>query len=461
MDSERSDRRVTGASASGTRRDGGAGEDLLPALGPRPAGLEEGGAAIAVAEHPSQRRWPPPALAVRPYRWYWAAQWPVFLGTWMQVVALGYYVYITTGSQTAVGIVGAADGIPAVVLSLYGGVLADRLPRRRILLVTQSVLGVSAGVLAVMVATGHASLAVLIVIAVVFGTADALDLPTRQALIADLVSADLVVNAVALGSVAMSVTRIAGPALAGLLIGLVGPAICFGFLALAYIGPLFVLLTVVPDIPPRQRARSTAFGDLVEALRLVRRDALVRGVIICVAALSFFGIAYMPYLPVYAHDKLHAGSQVLGLLYSTGGLGALVGSLFIVGIGGRVEVRRKLLLAGAVIYGASLFILASSGRLGFALPALVGISLGFLAMNTSMVTLLQTETDPSMRGRLLGFYSTILAGLQTVGTLAYGLLAHAIPLFTAISIGAVVVGVVGVATALGPALRTRSAHAHG
>jgi MFS family permease len=302
---------------------------------------------------------------------------------------------------------------------------------------------------------------VLIVIAVVFGSADALDLPTRQALIADLVSAELVVNAVALGSVAMSVTRIAGPALAGLLIGWVGPAVCFGFLAVAYIGPLFVLFTIVPDIAPRQRARTTAFRDLAEALRVVRRDKLVRGVVICASSLSFFGIAYMPYLPVYAHDKLHTGAQVLGLLYTTGGFGALVGSVFIATLGGPVEVRRRLLLVGAVIYGGSLFTLASSAGLGFALPALVGISLGFLAMNTSMVTLLQTETDPSMRGRLLGFYSTILAGLQTVGTLAYGLLAHAVPLFTAISVGAVVVGVVGVATALGPALRARPAQAHG
>ncbi|HZS15873.1 MAG TPA: MFS transporter [Candidatus Dormibacteraeota bacterium] len=427
-----------------------------PSNSPATAALAEDQSAIAVAAEPAVRRWPPPALAVRPYRWYWASQWPVFMGTWMQTVALGYYVYKTTGSQTAVGVVGAADGIPAVVLSLYGGVLADRLPRRRILLVTQSVLGLSAGVLALMVASGHASLAVLIVIAVVFGSADALDLPTRQALIADLVSADLVVNAVALGSVAMSVTRIAGPSLAGLLIATVGPAVCFGFLALAYIGPLFVLLTVVPDIPPRQRLRTTAFADLVEALRLLRRDSLVRGIIVCVSALSFFGVAYMPYLPVYAHDKLHAGSQVLGLLYTTGGFGALVGSVFVATLGGRVEVRRRLLLVGAVIYAASLFTLATGGRLGFALPALVGISLGFLAMNTSMVTLIQTETDPAMRGRLLGFYSTILAGLQTVGTLTYGLLAHAVPLFTAISIGALVVGAVGVSTALGPALRRRS-----
>ena len=432
-----------------------------PGNAPAGAAMVESAAAQAVAAEPRERRWPPPALAVRPYRWYWLSQWPVFLGTWMQVPALGYYVYITTGSQTAVGIVGAADGIPSVVLSLLGGVLADRLPRRRILLCTQSVLSLSAAVLALMVATHHANLGVLIAIAVVYGSADAVDLPTRQALIADLVSADLVVNAVALGSAAMSATRIVGPAVAGLLIGWVGPAACFGFLAVAYFGPLFVLLTVVPDIPPMRSSRGTALSDLRDALGTVRRDGLVRGVIICVSALSFFGVAYMPYLPVYANDKLHAGPQVLGLLYSMGGFGALAGSLFIATLRGRVEVRRRLLLVGSVVYAVSLFNLASSGHLGVALPALVGISLGFLAMNTSMVTLLQTETDPSMRGRLLGFYSTILNGVQTLGTLAYGFIAHAVPLFTAISVGAIVVGVVGVATALGAALRTRPAAAHG
>ncbi len=417
--------------------------------------------AEVVGQQPRQRRWPPPALAVRTYRWFWISQWPVYLGTWMQVPALGYFVYKTTGSQTAVGVVGAVDGIPSVLLSVFGGVLADRLPRRRILLVTQSVLALSSATLALMVALHHADLAVLIAIAAVFGSADALDLPTRQALVADLVSADLVVNAVALGTAAMSATRIAGPAVAGVLIAVVGPAACFGFLALSYLGPLVVLLTVIPDIEPRRRSGATTFGDIGDALRVVRRDVLVRGVIVCVSALSFFGVAYMPYLPVYAQDKLHAGPQVLGLLYSMGGFGALAGSIFLSMIGGRVEVRRRLLLAGSVIYAASLFTLATSGRIGFALPALVGISLGFMAMNTSMLTLLQTETDPAMRGRLLGFYATILNGVQTLGTLAYGVIAHAVPLFTAISVGAVVVGVVGVMTALGTALRARPATAPG
>ncbi|MBV9526506.1 MAG: MFS transporter, partial [Candidatus Dormibacteraeota bacterium] len=137
----------------------------------------------------------PPALRVRPFRWYWAAQWPTLLGTWMQVVALGYLVYARTGSTTAVAVVAAADGLPAVALSLVGGLLADRLPRRRILLVTQSVLGISAGALAMLVATGHAEFYAIVIVALVFGATDAMDLPTRQALVADLVERDVVVNA--------------------------------------------------------------------------------------------------------------------------------------------------------------------------------------------------------------------------------------------------------------------------
>jgi len=430
----------SGISAPPVAAEMGAVLSAEAAQAPRPAPVE------------AVRRWPPPALAVRPFRWYWGAQWPVFLGTWMQVVALGYYVYQQTHSTTAVGAVAAADGLPAVVLSLFGGVLADRMPRRRILLFTQSTLGVSAGVLAILVATHHASLAAVMLVAVVFGSADSLDLPTRQALVADLVDRERVVNAVALTSVAMSLTRIAGPSIAGLLIGAAGPAICFAALSLAYIAPITVLATIVPNIPPRRReGRHTARGDFVEGLRELRRNPLVLRLTVCAAALSFFGVSYMPYLPVYAHDRLHAGSQVLGLLYTTGGVGALVGSVFLAAMGGSVRTRRLMLLAGAFIYAGSLFSLASSSTLAVAIPALVGISLGFLGMNTSMTTLLQTETDPALRGRLLGIYVTIFAGLQPMGTLVYGLFGHSV--FRAISIGAVVVGVAGVYTALSSPLR--------
>ncbi|TMB90691.1 MAG: MFS transporter, partial [Chloroflexi bacterium] len=354
------------------------------------------------------RRWSPPALRVRPFRWYWAAQWPTLLGTWMQIVALGYLVYARTGSTTAVAVVAAADGLPAVVLSLLGGVLADRLPRRRILLV----------------ATDHASFASIVAIAVVFGATDAIDLPTRQALVADLVERELVVNAVALGAAAMSATRVVGPSVAGLLIGVAGPAVCFGFLAVAYLAPLAVLLYVIPGIAPLGRTGGrSALGDLALGLRQIGSDPMVRGVVVVCAALSFLGVSYMPFLPVLARTQLHAGPQVLGLLYSVGGIGGLVGGAAIAAMG-RGAGRLQLLIAGGTVYAASLFAVAHSGMLAITLPALVGISFAFVAVNTSLTTLLQTDTDPALRGRLLGIYATIFAGLQPLGTVAYGLLSR-------------------------------------
>jgi MFS family permease len=408
----------------------------------------------AVAER--ERRWPPPVLRIRAFRWYWAAQWPTLLGTWMQVVALGYLVYARTGSTTAVAVVAAADGLPAVVLSLAGGVLADRFPRRRILLVTQSLLGLTSGTLALLVATGNASFLTIVGVALAFGSIDAVDLPTRQALVADLVDRKHVVSAVALGSAAMSATRIVGPSVAGLLIGFAGPAVCFATLALAYIVPLAVLLSVIPDLPPvAHGSKYSAIGDMLAGLREVKRDPLVRGVTIACAALAFLGVSYMPFLPVLAKTQLHGGAQVLGLLYSVGGLGGLVAGLAMAAF--NQSRRRQLLLIGGPVYALSLFTVAHSSLLAVTIPALIGISFAFLAINTSLNTLVQTETDPRLRGRLLGIYATIFAGLQPLGTVAYGLISRVVGLFDAIGIGALIVGVVVTAIALSPSFRSRLA----
>ena len=415
----------------------------MPAGGPQP-----------VAGRP-MRRWPPPSLAVRSFRWYWIAQWPTLLGTWMQVVALGYLVLDITHSATAVAAVAAADGLPAVFLSIGGGLLADRLPRRRILLFTQSVLGVSSGILAVLAITGHATFWAIVAVAVVYGSADSLDLPTRQAMVADLVDRELIVNAVALSSTAMSATRIVGPSLAGLLIATAGPGACFAVLSVAYIAPLAVLLTVIPDVKPLpRRAGATARSELFEGVRAVRRDPLVRGIVIVCAALAFLGVSYMPYLPFLAKYQLHGGATVLGLLYSIGGLGGVVGGVLIATMGNTAG-RRKLLVIGGVVYAISLFAVAHSSVLPVTLVALIGISFSFLAMNTSMTTLLQTDTDPALRGRLLGIYAMLFAGLQPLGTVGYAIIGRGIGLFTGIGFGAIVVGVVTVAVGMSPSFRSR------
>ncbi len=272
-------------------------------------------------------------------------------------------------------------------------------------------------------------------------------------MVADLVKRDLIVNAVALSSTAMSATRIIGPSLAGLLIATAGPGACFAVLSVAYIAPLAVLLTVIPDVAPLPRAAgATALGELLEGVRAVRRVPLVRGIVIVCAALAFFGVSYMPFLPVLARMQLHGGAAILGLLYSVGGVGGVVGGVVIATVG-NTSGRRRLLLAGGAVYALSLFTLAHSTLVGISLAALVGISFSFLAMNTSMTTLLQTDADPALRGRLLGIYAMLFAGLQPLGTVMYAVTGRAFGLFNVIGIGAVIVGVVAIVVAVSPSFR--------
>ena len=398
-------------------------------------------------EAPDVRRWPPPALRIREFRWYWIAQWPTLLGTWMQVVALGYLVFNITGSSTAVAVVAAADGLPAVIFSPLGGVLADRLPRRRVLLVSQSVLGISSATLAGLALTGHASFAAITVVAVIYGSADSVDLPTRQALVSDIVDRRFLVSAMALSSTTMSATRIVGPSLAGLLIAVSGPGACFALLAIAYLAPLGVLLLVIPDIPPQARGQTSAWRSLVDGFALAVRDPLVRGIVIASAALSFLGVSYMPYLPVLAKTQLHGDAAILGLLYSIGGIGGVAGGI-VLSLWSDSGSRRRLLLGGGALYAISLFTVAHSSLLGVTLVGLVGISFAFLAMNTSMTTLLQTDAPAEMRGRLLGLYSMIFAGLQPLGTVMYAGAAQGFGLFPSIGIGALVVGTTAMIVAL-------------
>src|ERR1700726_2658678 len=195
---------------------------------------------------------------------------------------------------------------------------------------------------------------------------------------------------------------------------------------------------------------------MIAGLRVAGSDPLVRGVVIVASVLAFCGVSYMPFLPVLARTQLHVGPQPLGIMSSVGGGGGLVGGLAIASMG-RGAGRLQLMLVGGVVYAASLFVVAHGTVLAVTLPALVGISFAFVAISTSMTTLLQTDTDPALRGRLLGIYATIFAGVQPLGTVAYGLLAHSVGLFNAIGVGALLVGVTAVVVVVTPSFRARGA----
>ncbi len=401
------------------------------------------------------RRRVPPVLALPAFRRYWLGQWPLLFGKWMQLVGLGYLTFVVTHSAAAVGLVGAVDGLPMLVITLPAGVLADRYPRRRTLMLTTAGMGLTAALLGAAVLSHRDGLPVLLVAALGFGTFDAADAPTRQALVADVVPRHQMLGAAALSSTASSASRILGPTLAGVLLATVGPGPCFlvvAGLALPFLAVLAVGLRDTPVPAAEAGARRHALTEILEGLRWAAADPRSRWILIGMAALGLLGVGYMPYLPVFAREQLHGGGQMLGLCYTMGGIGALLGGLGITAASGRVP-RGRLLLMAAPVYAAALFGLTRSHAPVTAFPALMGISLAFVAVNTAMLSTLQSETPPRLRGRVLSLYSLLMSGAAPFGTLLYAGLSRVVPLFDAIGAGALVVGATLLLAATRPALR--------
>jgi MFS family permease len=340
-----------------------------------------------------------------------------------------------------VGLVGAADGIPAVLLSLPAGAVGDRFSRRSVLIAASLAMGLTALGLAIAAAVDRASLPVLLGAAICFGAADAFDAPTRQALVADIVPSQHLVGAAALTGTVSSVTRIIGPAAGGVLLATVGPASCFLAMALSVVPFMLVLVFSHWPVVPAAAARLGAVRQMLDGLRWSRRDDASRTVLLASLALGVLGIGYMPYLPVFNRELLHGGGQVLGLMYSVGGIGAMLGGVGLSLVSRRVR-QDRLLLGSAPLYAFSLFGLTRATSLALALPCLAGISLGFLGASTAMLTVVQARAPGQMRTRVLSLYTLAFAGGGPLGTLIYAGASRIVPLFTAIAAGAVLVGLI-------------------
>ncbi|MDA8394198.1 MAG: MFS transporter [Candidatus Dormibacteraeota bacterium] len=381
----------------------------------------------------------PEAVGIRLFRRYLAGLAPLSLGTWMQLVALGYLTLRVTGSPTAVGLVGAADGIPAIALALPAGAAGDRWPRPAVLAAASSAMGFISLGLAVAAGTGHASLAVLVLGAILLGSATAFDAPTRQAMVADMVPRSQLLGAVAVTGTVGSLTRILGPAIGGVLLGTAGAAACFAAMAALVLPYLLVLARNRWPAPERRARTGGAMAELLGGLTWAIRHRTGRSVLAAGWVLGVLGVGYMPFLPVFARYHLHGGGQVLGVMYSVGGFGALAGGVTI-GVLSRRLRRHTLLIAAAPLYGASLFTLTRVTSLPEAVPCLAGISLGFLAANSAMLSTLQAEAPPELRNRVLALYALGYSGGGPLGSLLYAALAAETSLFGAIAAGSVMVG---------------------
>lgn len=373
------------------------------------------------------------SLRHRNFQLYLSGQLVSLAGTWMQRVAQGWLVYQLSRSEFTLGLVEFASAIPALLLSLWGGVIVDRFSRRNILVATQASAMILAFVLAALTFAGVVQVWHVIVIAIFVGFVNALDGPARQAFVVEMVGKEDLPNAIALNSITFNLARVIGPAFGGWLLIALGAAWCFllnGFSFLSVIGSLLWM-----KLPKHERSlrHFSPWLQMREGLLYTRANATVAGLILLSLILSLFGIAYLAVLPAYVDKVLQQGAAEYGWLNTAIGIGAII-SVSIIAQAGKSLGRGRILTTLALIFPIVLGLFAFNHWLPLALVFAALLGALFIGEYVLLNTLLQTEIEDSMRGRVLSLYTITFFGFTPFGSLGTGWLAEKIGLSVAIGL---------------------------
>lgn len=362
------------------------------------------------------------ALSEPGFRRLWGGLMPGTMAIQMGMVTTGYVAYDISQSATAVGVVSLGWGVPMLIFGLWGGVVADRFPKRRTLLLAQTLIGVSAVISAVLVLTGVIQIWHLALTSALQGIGFAFNMPSNQAFIAQLVSRENLMNAIALQNTGHNFARVAGPSLAGALIGVpfIGAGGVFVLMTLMYAFVLIVLLKIPHYGAPTGASRPPPLEALRDGLRYIRGNTIVFSLLALAFAPVLLGMPYQTLMPVFAEDVFEVGPGGLGVLLAANGIGALVGSLMIATISG-FRRRGLLQMSLGVLFGASIaaFAFGRSFELGLVALVVVGFaSAGYQALNSSLV---MHYTEPAFHGRVMSVYLLTFSAMP-LGTVPFGAL---------------------------------------
>jgi len=365
------------------------------------------------------------ALRHRNYRLFFTGQLISLTGTWMQSVAQAWLAYRLTDSAAMLGIVGFAGQIPALLFSPAGGVVADRFARRQVLLATQASSMLLALALAALTLSGQITIAWILALAALSGVVNAFDIPTRQAFAIDMVGREDMVNAIALNSSIFNGARVAGPALAGLLVARIGEGWCFLVNAVSYFAVLASLLAMRLPAVVRTAQATSVWTSVREGFVYVSRARPVRALLLLLGLVSLTGMPYAVLMPVFAREILGGGARELGLLMGASGVGALLGAIVL-------ATRRSVRGLGSFVAfcagGMGLTLIAFAYSRSLWLSALFLVPVGFFMMSemASSNTLIQSLIPDAMRGRVMSLYAMMFMGMAPIGALLAGALAASI-----------------------------------
>jgi MFS family permease len=378
------------------------------------------------------------ALRYPNYKLWFQGQTISLLGTWMQVTAQGYLVFELTHSPVYLGYVGFAYGIPTWMFMLYGGVLADRVSRRKLLIITQACMMFFSAILALMTFMNIIQAWYIIILAFCLGIANAFDAPSRQAFVNELVAKEDMTNAIALNGTMFNVGTAIGPAIAGITYAFFGPAWCFTVNAVSFIGVISALyLMKIPVTKKVIKEKSSPLSELKEGLRYVAKHRIIRTLMFLVGIISLFGISFATLIPAWAVKILNGDATTNGFLQSARGIGALASALFIASLG-RFNFKGKLLTTGSFIFPVMLFIFSFMRWLPLSLAILVCAGFGLILVFNLSNALVQTLVEEKLRGRVMGIYTFVFFGFMPLGSLIMGLLAEKFGEPATVIIGAVI-----------------------
>lgn len=376
------------------------------------------------------------ALRHRNFRLFLAGQFVSLSGTWMQTIAQGWLVLQLTNSAFQVGLVTTINTLPVLLFTLYGGVVADRVNKRRFLLVLQTLMLLEALALAVLTATGRVTVGWVMALAAVQGVLVAFEIPARQSFLVEMTGREDLLTAVALNSSVFNVTRVIGPAVAGVVIAAIGIATCFFVNAASYLAVLWMLAIMRPPFAGAQ-ATEAVRSTFRDGWRYIRDNPEPRLLTMLTITFSVFGFSFAPMLPVYASQVLGAGATGYGALMSGVGVGAAAAALFVAAMGHRVQREGRVYLFGT-LFGAVLLAASLARNFGAALVLLVLAGCAWALTSILTNTLLQTKAPDELRGRVMGFYSFMVVGMAPLGALQAGWISEHLGVRASLALGGAV-----------------------
>jgi MFS family permease len=361
------------------------------------------------------------SLRVRNYRLYFAGQVVSISGSWMQRVAQSWLVLHLGGGGLALGLVSALQFLPVLLVGAWGGLVADRLDKRRLLLLTQALMGGLALVLGLVTLAGAARLWMVYLLALLLGVVTAVDNPARQSFVMEMVGRRQLTNAVSLNSAVFTSARVVGPAVAGVVIAAVGTGWCFVVNAVSFGAVLLALAAMDPGQLRRSEVPARARGQVLEGLRFVWSRPDLRVPMALLAVVGTLALNFTVVLPLMARYTFHGDASTYGTLFSVLGVGSLAGALF---TAGRREPSVRLLLSSLALFG--LFMLAASAAptLPLEIAALVPMGMASVAFQTTTNALVQLRSEPALRGRVMAIYAVVFLGTTPFGAPLVGWVAE-------------------------------------